>query len=97
MLPGLATQTSPSSCAVQHAANSFVGTNCTSSLPAATGMAASLKLVARCAMGATTRSSAPVMPTMVPAGMPATGVADPMRLPSSARANDSSEPVFSET
>jgi len=31
------------------------------------------------------------------AGMPATGVAVPVKLSSSARANDSSEPVFSET
>src|SRR5258705_12600328 len=96
MLPGLSTHTSPSSCAVQHAATSLVCTSCTSSLPSATGMAAWLEFVARCATGATTRSSAPVMPTMVPAGMPATGVGAPLVLPSAAGANDSREAVFSE-
>jgi hypothetical protein len=37
------------------------------------------------------------MPTMVPAGMPATGVAAPFRLPLAASANVSSEPFFSDT
>ena len=97
MLPGLATQASPSSCAAQHAATSLVCTSWTCSLPEATETAAWLKLVARCATGATTRSSAPAMPTMVPAGMPATGVAAPFRLPLAASANVSSEPFFSDT
>src|ERR1043165_5010577 len=75
MLPGLVMQTSPLSLAAQQAATSLVATSCTVVSPLATGTAAWFASLARCATGATTRSSSPVMPTIVPAGRPAAGAA----------------------
>ena len=47
-------------------------------------------------MGATTSPSSPAIPTITPGATPDTGVAGP-RLPSSATANASNEPFFSDT
>ncbi len=97
MLPGLVMHTSPSSLAAQHAATSRVWTTWIVSVPLATGIEDCCGLVARWATGATTRSSRPVMPTMVPAGTSVTTAPGPARLPSAARGNASSVPDFSAT
>jgi hypothetical protein len=54
MLPGLVTHASLPSLPAQHAATSLVGTIWIVSSPRTTGMADRSKLLAKCAMGATT-------------------------------------------